>query len=327
MRRVRWNRRARQQGVALLVVMLIIVMMILITSRLSNRLSVDIERVSQVQAQSDNWQRLLSGEALAVGVLRYDMERSTELSLAQDWASQHIQLPVSGGMLRGQIVDQRTCFNLNALAQPNNRGAQSMVQMLFTRLLMIQGVSSSQARDIAAATRDWVDSDQDTISYGAEDRAYHDAHYRTSDAPLVSKSQWREVQGVSAEIYRNVSPLLCVLPSERLLIDINTIQEAQAPLLEMLFYGYVNHHAALAVIRRRPHQGYQRVLQMMASPELAKVRLEQGVLRTMTTTSRYFLVKLQAQTEDGQVSSLNSLVVRRGVSNMHVVRRTLGDWD
>lgn len=317
----------RQKGIALLVVMLIIVLMIMVAGHLSTRLGTDISRVSEVQDQADNWQRLLSGEALAVAVLRYDLERSTQLSLSQHWASRDINLPISGGMISGKIIDKGTCFNLNALGQPNDRSGQSMVQILFRQLLLVQGVPSGQARRIAAATRDWIDENQSPTNYGGEDRLYQKQGYQTDNSPMVSKSQWRSVRGVTAEIYERVSPLLCALPTQRLAIDINTIDESDAPLLEMLFYGQLDHNAAVNIIRRRPRQGYQRVLQLVASPELSKVRLDRGILRTMTTTSRYFEAQLEARSADGVVSSLHSLITRRGISNMHVIRRELGDWD
>lgn len=324
--RVAVSKYKSQSGIALLMVLLIIVMMVLLTTRLSSQLGLDISRVSDVQAQSNNWQRLLSGEALGVAVLHKDLKKSQRLSLKQDWAKSDINLPVDGGQIKGRIVDMESCFNLNAMHQPTNSNNGSMVETLFLRLLLVEKIPFSQARAIAAATKDWIDSGQHTSQYGAEDNAYRKAGYRTADSYLVSVSQWREVRGVTAKIYKKVSPLLCAIPSERLSIDINTLTSDKAPLLQMLFYGYLDPKGALKIIQRRPQDGFHQVLQILSNPELASARLDKGVIRVMTLTSRYFQIELHASSPQGLQSSLYSLVYRKSVASLEVVRRTLGDW-
>ncbi|MFM2485424.1 type II secretion system minor pseudopilin GspK [Celerinatantimonas yamalensis] len=316
---------ARQQGVALLMVLLIITMMVILASRMSLQMGLDIQQVSEVKAQSDNWQRLLSGEQLALAVLQDVMKQHQTLNLSQEWA-RSITLPISGGQIHGRIVDSSRCFNLNSLRQPDDANHQSMVQTLLYRLLLVEQVSASEARAIAAATRDWVDADKTPLSYGGEDSSYQKAGFRPANQMMVSVSQWREVKGVSAAIYRRVSPLLCALPSERLRIDINTLEKSQVALLQMLFYGNLNQAQALRVLARRPSKGYSSVSTIMSYPELAHLKTDTGIIKVMALTSRYFMVKMTARSQDGSESQLSSLVVRQGTDKFQVTRRILGDW-
>lgn len=315
----------QQQGVALLIVLLIISIMVILASKMTLTGRMDIARLSDVKAQSDNWQRLLSGEQLALSVLRYSMQDSTQLDLNQKWA-QKVTLPISGGSIRGQIMDASRCFNLNALGQPDDASSRSMVQTLFARLLMIEKVPAQKAQMIAAATRDWIDADSNVIAGGGEDNAYQEVGYKTANTMLVDVSQWREVRGVNAKIYQRVSPLLCALPTQRLRIDINTLQSAQAPLLEMLFYGYLTKENALKVIAHRPQKGFQTVEQLFIMPELAKAKMMRGVDSVLALTSYYFIAKMQARSEDGKQEVLYSFIERQGSDKFNVRRRMLGDW-
>ncbi|CAG9298377.1 type II secretion system minor pseudopilin GspK [Celerinatantimonas diazotrophica] len=315
----------RQQGVALLIVLLIITIMVVLASKMALTGRMDIARLNDVKTQSDNWQRLLSAEQLALSVLRDSMRDSTRLSLNQKWAKQ-VTLPVDGGSIRGQIVDASRCFNLNALGQPNDASGQSMVQTLFYRLLVIEKVPAQKAQMIAAATRDWVDSHSHALAGGGEDEVYQDAGYKAPNTMLVDVSQWREVRGVDEQIYRRLSPLLCALPTQRLRIDINTLQSAQAPLLEMLFYGYLTREKALKVIAQRPSRGFQTVDQIFTLPELAKVKLMHGVHSVLAVTSYYFVAKMQARSDDGTQQVLYSFIERQGSDKFNVRRRMLGDW-
>src|SRR5690606_40597777 len=52
---------------------------------------------------------------------------------------------------------------------------------------------------------------------------------------MADVSEFRAVNGVSATMYQQARPLLCALPSTDLLINVNTIQPAQAALLVGVF--------------------------------------------------------------------------------------------
>lgn len=315
----------QQRGVALLIVLLIITIMVVLASKMALTGRMDIARISDVKVQSDNWQRLLSAEQLALSALRYSMQDSTRLSLNQKWA-QKVTLPIDGGSISGQIADASRCFNLNALGQPDDSSNQSMVQTLFYRLLMVEKVPAQKAKMIAAATRDWIDSDSSALAGGGEDDVYQDDGYKTANTMLVDVSQWREVRGVDEQIYQRISPLLCALPTQRLRIDINTLESAQAPLLEMLFYGYLTKDKALKVIARRPKSGFQTVDQIFTFPELAKVKIINGVHSVLAVTSYYFVAKMQARSDDGTQRVLYSFIERQGSDKFKVRRRMLGDW-
>lgn len=315
----------RQRGVALLIVLLILTMMILIASRMTLHDRSDIAQTQQVLGQSDNWQHLLSGEQLALAVLRHALRGDSRLNLSQRW-HQPVTLPINSGLLHGQIEDASTCFNLNALRRGDNVSSQQVVQQLLTRLLQVESVPDSQARAIAAATRDWIDEGQQMSPWGAEDAAYQKQGYRPANSLLADVSQWREVRGVTPTIYQRVSPLLCALPSIHLRININFLQPKHAPLLEMFFDRKVQRSRILRILAHRPKMGYQHVMELFADPLWTGVKPVAGIKKMLTLNSRYFRAKLKVKSASDVRSELDSLVVRQRHNQLAVVHRELGDW-
>jgi general secretion pathway protein K len=164
--------------------------------------------------------------------------------------------PVDEGVIMGDVRDGQACFDLNAI----NGGSATAESNLpynanvFKHLLMAVNVDEFDASQITDALRDWVDTDDELVSsLGAEDSWYQSLKvpYLAANGPLVDVSELRLVRGISASIYRRLQPLVCALPptaqgaTVELKVNINTLREAQAPLLSALFLGQMSKEPGL----------------------------------------------------------------------------------
>jgi len=318
----------KQTGVALLTVMLILAVMVVVAAQFSQRLQLDLARANNLQqSMRGNW-LLMGAEAFAMKVIKQDLEDDDRVHLGQYWATEGMVFPVEDSLIKGRIIDMQACFNLNALGQPNRRDGQPpKVVDQFIGLLVALGVDAYSAEQITDATRDWIDADTIPQPQGAEDSVYEGLNppYLPANMPMVDRSEFRAVYGVSAAIYRRVEPFICALPESNLAVNVNTIALDQPQLLEALFYPDLDNTGAQQVLNDRPDEGYRVLDEMMTHPALSGIPLTQtGLKQTLALRSNYFKAQLLVENEQGQ-AQMSSVFKRSGTSDLQVIRRSYGD--
>ena len=256
---------ARERGAALLAVLLLVAIMGAIAAgaferlRLSTALAINHVSIEQARAYAVGVETLLA--------LRADdlVAQSGEVTtLAGGWADTERRIPLPGeGLATGTIRDGGNCFNLNSLTQGAVRNGLSTRQQTieqFTNLMMVLGVQQGEARGVAAATADWIDSDGDPNPGGAEDAAYAglERPYRPANTFFAEASELRAVQGVTPDLYRLVRPFVCALPVNDLSpINVNTLLPKDAPLIAMFAPARTGLEAARGIIAQRPAAGWK----------------------------------------------------------------------
>ena len=229
----------RQRGMALVVVLLILAVAVVIAAAMTERLGLQIRRADNLVSYSQAQQYALGAEQFAITVLKQDFKDSPNaVHLSQYWSSGEQIYPLENGLLIGRITDLQACFNLNAAAgrSPQQPSETPPLEMTALQQLLEQtGIESYAAETIAHSTRDWLDAD-DVISgsLGAEDGEYRGLQppYVTANSLMADVSEWRLVRGVSASIYQQLRPMVCVLPGQlQLLLNVNTIAPEHAALL------------------------------------------------------------------------------------------------
>lgn len=253
-----------ERGAALLTVLLLVaVMAALATSalerlRLSTRLAVNAGAIEQGRLYAVAAEQLAT---VRVGDL-VEAERAPDPS----WNGRTSRLPLPAGLATARLRDGGNCFNLNSVVtgQAGLPGAPLSVRpaglVQFTHLMQALGVGENEARRVAAALVDWIDTDTVAMLDGAEDAAYsrRTPAYRTGNTFLADPSELRAVAGVTPEIYAKLQPWICALPTSDLSpINLNTIQPEQAPLIAMLFPEPVAPDRARALIAARPAGGWE----------------------------------------------------------------------
>ncbi|MHA7845998.1 type II secretion system minor pseudopilin GspK [Serratia sp. D1N4] len=320
--------RARQQGVALLVVLLILALMVTIAATIAERNGrTYLRTTAQLDHQQAKWYGR-AAEALASKILQMDTLDSPEKThLAQNWAQDERRFPVEGGQLQGQIVDAQACFNLNAINQgASGQGEQQVTPYpakVFLQLMKNLEVDPLQAAQVTAALRDWIDSDSEPGIGGAEDEVYMAlaVPYLPANQPMQDVSELRTVSGVDAELYRRLLPYVCALPKQTLLVNINTLRESQAPLLAALFLTELDPVEAAQLLQQRPREGWGSVTAFLAQPSLQDID-STAVKQVLAVKSDFFLANFSVLMGNSHFSQ-HSLLQRSG-NNFQVVQRKYG---
>ena len=84
---------------------------------------------------------------------------------------------------------------------------------LLARLMQAAGADEALARQIAAATVDFRDSDQEPSPDGAEDTDYQ--ALGAKDAPFALPEELMRVPGMTADLYERVAPGITVFTNQR----------------------------------------------------------------------------------------------------------------
>lgn len=230
----------------------------------------------------------------------------TRTTLAGGWHDRATSLPLPSGSAEFRVRDGGNCFNLNSLVEGNAAGRVSHPLAIdqLAQLMMLIDVPAGKARQIAAATADWIDSDGEANPDGAEDSVYARSTpaYRTSNTLMAEPSEWRAVTGVTPALYARMRPLLCALPVAGLSsLNVNTLGQDQAPLLAMLFPGTLSVAAARRVIASRPVSGWIDNAAFWNTPALLNVEPSANARQQPQVRTSWFAVDMRIVAGDGEL--------------------------
>jgi general secretion pathway protein K len=300
---------ASERGAALLAVLVLVVIMSVIAAGAFERL-----RLSTAMAR--NGAALDQARGYALGVedllaLRIDdlaAEDPYVTTLAGDWNGTSRRIPLPGeGLAVGTIRDGGNCFNVNSLVQGNPQTA--LVQRpagmeQFVGLMLALGLPEPAARRVAAAASDWIDSDSESGPQGAEDSAYAGGEpaYRTGNTLVADPSELRAVAGVTPEIYRQLRPYLCALPtSDMSPINVNTLLPRDAPIVAMFAPGKVSMDRIRGLIGGRPPAGWRTTYDFWRSAKVAGLETSVDPMSQLQLKTYWFTIDLDVAFQDAEM--------------------------
>lgn len=260
----------RDRGAALLSILMIVAVMSVAALTAVDALgrSISLARVSSQRSQT-LWAARSTEAIGAVAISRLQDLDDNTLGQALE-TGQAITLPFERGVIQATLSDDSNCFNLNTITgEPDDTS-----HIRFQALLEAQGLFRSDARALAESLADWIDTNASPRAFGAEDGYYGtlETPYRPANARLVNLSELRAIKGFTPEIIEAIGPLICVRPSAfQSALNIETLREADAPLLIALFSGELSLEQAQSVIRARPLSGWQRTDTFLAESEIQSI--------------------------------------------------------
>lgn len=327
------ERRVREgeQGAALLSVLLLVAVMGAIAAASFDRLrlATNLEGNSAALEQVRGF--ALAAETLASSrvedLLARDLGRTT---LAGDWNGRTNVLPLPVGTARATITDGGNCFNLNSVVmseppQPLVIRPRGVDQ--FVGLLVSLDVLEGDARRLAAALVDWIDTDSMPVPGGVEDEGYArgDTPYRTANTLLAERSELRAVAGFTPEIYAKLRPWVCALPTNALSpINVNTLSPAQAPLIAMLMPREIGLSRAQAMLAQRPPNGWSGQYEFWRLPSLEGLVPPADVLEQPQVRTRWFDLDLKVEVGDAELHETALIDAGRAPARV-VTRRWTAD--
>ena len=281
----------RERGAALLTVLLLVAVIAVIAAGALERLRVSTRLAGNAAALDQARGLAFAAETLATTRITALLSRSPDrVALVGGWSNRPYALPVPGGVATARITDGGNCFNLNGLViRTGDTDLTPYTQALtqFAQLMRLVGVPGDPEA-IAAATADWIDTDEDMSPSGAEDSSYQ--RYRTGGTLMVDPSELRAVTGVTPEVYAKLRPWVCTLPVARMTpVNVNTLSPEQAPLVAMLLPDGANVGAIRGALLRRPETGYESVEAFRNQLSLSG---ETTGLQGVAVTSKWFALRI-----------------------------------
>jgi general secretion pathway protein K len=325
---------ASERGAALLAVLMLVGVMGAIAATLLERTRSASLIVTNLLTREQTTAAARAAEALAARRIDAMLASTDRATQTGGWQGQPIALPLPQGLATLTPRDGGNCFNLNSLV--TRSGPESLLTRppavaQFASLMASLGVPDPQARSVAAAAADWMDSDDQPSPLGAEDSSYLPLGYRTSATLMADPSELRTLIGMTPAIYARIRPLVCALPvSDLSPINPNTLLPAQAPLLAMLLPETVGPPPArLAqasrILAARPAQGWASVEAFATSGSLRDQPLPGDVLQQLSVRTSW--VRLALTVTSGDTSLAGTTLVDARRSPARVAQRRWQDED
>src|ERR1700761_6750200 len=293
-----------ERGAALLTVLLLVAVIAVLAGtaleklRLSTKVGANAVALDQARAYSQ------AAEILAVTKVGALLARApTKVTLAGGWSDKPFPLPIPGGIATARVSDGGNCFNLNSLVVrtgPDTYAAYSPARLQFARLIRLVGAPTSAPDAVAAATADWIDSDNAPVEQGAEDGSY--TGYRPGDTLMADPSELRAVSGVTPEVYAKLRPWICTLPrAEPSRININTLLPEQAPLFAMLLPDTLSVEGARQLLLKRPPAGYSSTSAFWQLPALSAITAAPDAVAQTSVTTTWFALRVDVRLGDAEL--------------------------
>ena len=182
---------------------------------------------------------------------------------------------------------------------------------------------------MASIIADWVDADNFQEPGGAEDNVYTalPTPYRTGGVLLGDVSEIRAMLEVGADLYKQLSPLLCARPqTSPLKVNVNMLTKDDAPLVSAIFGEGLNGFEAEELIASVPPGGYGDLSDFILDPSVQaasdRIELEDLVEQRFDVNSSYIAMRGVIDANGG-VLELTILFKVDG-ENVEVVSRRIG---
>lgn len=302
--------RKSESGVALVTVLMIVAAMSAVAITLSSAVLASTSRARAIDSASQADWLVLSAEEVGRAAIG-DMVTATEgkLFAGMPGLAEPTVIDVEGGRVVLTGRDGGNCFNVNTLASANTartpglEAAEGSPADTFESLLELAEAGDGNASGLTASLADWLDPDQSPGMSGAENAFYASASvpYRTPGQPMQSISELRSVRYFTPGVYEALEPLLCALPQEEsVVLNINTLDQTQAPLLSLAFSGALTVEGAGDLIFQRPNGGWESVDIFLTEPAIREIAPALRRTDMLSVESRYVAVRAGVQFRDAR---------------------------
>lgn len=267
--------KARQQGVALMLVILVFALVSILAAGIYKRQKLFIYTASSLVTNAQAYQYALGSEAYARRLLledwREDKEKN-EFVDDQEQVENALFLPVDDALLEAQFNDLHGRINLNDLVYVDGV-PNTVMATRFKRLLDRLALDDVKFERI----QDWIDENQEATGIeGVEDGEYLslDPPYRTGGQVFSHTSELMLIEGVDREAYEALLPFVSALPQGIAHINVNT---ASAEVLQSLVENLPD-NVAEELAKKARETPWKSIQEFAAEDQLKGLKLDQTYL-------------------------------------------------
>jgi len=238
-----------QHGVALITALLVVAIAVTAAIGMSVRDHAQIHRSGLVFEQDLARSLLLGAEVMALRLL----ERWPNLNdLPWDGCiSPPVPLVIDDIDLIARVENLHCRFNLNSLARPDDPPVAAFADLV-ARAGRESNIAAWQGEQLAAAVRDWMDTETDDPVY-----RLRSPPERSGNRPFLLASELNRVQGMTPEIWAAIAPYVTARPGTDNLIDLeraaDIVREAVAAQPEE---AQELHYFRLSLVARLPERDF-----------------------------------------------------------------------
>lgn len=276
-------RRHRERGAALITVLMIVAAMSVAALAITRAVTDATQRSRALDSQAQLALYAVAAEDVAKARMA-DVLAPLENRLFADLPGlgEPQIIPVDGGVFNVTARDATNCFDVNTLTTSGDDGklvgdvsAQRTYQTLLTAAIE-EGYASDLVGLVASLT-DWMDANSVPANGGAEDSYYlgEVPSYRTSGQKLANMEELRAIRGYTPDVLLRLAPVICVLPDgmniQRQQLNINTLSEDQAPLLQAVLGDALSLDDVKGLILSRPQGGWPDIEALLEDPVVVRI--------------------------------------------------------
>ena len=310
-------------GVVLISTLLIVMVMAIISTQISKKFFLSIQRDSYIDFKNHSLQLLLSSEIEAIQSIQKEIVFSNQKLTNKDPVlNQSYFFSNELATIQVDVSDASNCFNLNSIFIKTGDGLEIKKdnKEWLERLLRLKGFDAPEIESFIDQLIDWVDPDNQPLNFGAENYFYIGPlsliKQYTPKRLLSNLSEIKNFPVLDQIDFNKISNNLCVLPGiSNQLINVNTLNNTHKNLIAS-FFDEENLEFIESQILDAPENGYD------SANEFAK-KITQSVSwpsQVLSINSKTLLIssKIYNQTFSNQ---LDSLVILENSNSAKVLNR------
>lgn len=324
--------RQEQRGAALLIVLVLVASVTVIAFGIASLMERTANKVIATRMSDEAYWAMVGAERLALGYLDLQSQARNGVDLpSEQWLSSPFQFPVGNLFMSGRFFDRSACFNIHDLVNDAGDSLETDEAAIerFGRFIAQIGGDINGGELLGAAAADFMDTNSDALPGGAEDFTYTrgEAPYRTAGTWLADTSELRAVEGWTAGITRAIEPWLCTRyrNDKGGGMNLNTMTEADAPLLRNALNDAIPLGQAERLIASRPPDGYTEVDDFLSLPAFTNLNPPFGDEVRERFSTEATLIEWKVTASTGNISFSMTSVIEKGTgSGYRVTSRYFG---
>jgi general secretion pathway protein K len=319
------------KGAALIMALFVTAIIASVSAGLFSMVSTNLENEKNMISEQQAIITTLSLESFTKKYLNNKENRNNIVLAANNFSQKSpINLPLERGNLEANIVDMGQCFNLNSLISISSLGEETANQEnleFFKNLMKSLFIQDQKIEEVSSAVIDWLDKDFFPDSYlGAEDDYYKNEKPSTlsSNQFFFDITEFRDVKGMTEEIFQKLKPYICVFNSFETKININSLNPFYPNILVALSSNTLSDLEAINILNNKPLGGYSSISDFLNLQSIKTAFSSKFSKSNLILETKYFILNTNLKIDDKDFHLKSHIFMLN--ESPKVIRRKFGEY-
>ena len=319
------------KGAALIMALFVTAIIASVSAGLFSMVSTNLENEKNMISEQQAIITTLSLESFTKKYLNNKENRNNIVLAANNFSQKSpINLPLERGNLEANIVDMGQCFNLNSLISISSTGEETANQEnleFFKNLMKSLFIQDQKIEEVSSAVIDWLDKDFFPDSYlGVEDDYYKNEKPSTlsSNQFFFDITEFRDVKGMTEEIFQKLKPYICVFNSFETKININSLNPFYPNILVALSSNTLSDLEAINILNNKPLGGYSSISDFLNLQSIKTAFSSKFSKSNLILETKYFILNTNLKIDDKDFHLKSHIFMLN--ESPKVIRRKFGEY-